>query len=104
MGKNVFGSDREPSRKMGKLWKIHFRNVSAPIPDFVETYVDNGYTDMKQAHADAGGRGLPRHSHRGPRAAPWSATATPAGRTASAISGRCTTWPLTKRKRGRLAL
>jgi D-mannonate dehydratase len=33
---------------MGKLWKIHFRNVSAPIPGFVETFVDNGYTDMKQ--------------------------------------------------------
>jgi mannonate dehydratase len=30
----------------GKLWKIHFRNVSAPIPYFVETFVDNGYTDM----------------------------------------------------------
>src|SRR3954451_22477947 len=34
--------------KMGKLWKIHFRNVSAPNPGFVETFVDNGYTDMKQ--------------------------------------------------------
>ncbi len=34
--------------KMGKLWKIHFRNVSAPIPYFVETFVDNGYTDMKK--------------------------------------------------------
>lgn len=32
--------------KMGKLWKIHFRNVTAPIPYFVETFVDNGYTDM----------------------------------------------------------
>ena len=31
---------------MGKLWKIHFRNVTSPIPDFVETYIDNGYTDM----------------------------------------------------------
>src|SRR5947199_10293713 len=36
----------ESSRKMGKLWKIHFRNVTAPIPDFVETYIDNGYIDM----------------------------------------------------------
>ena len=26
--------------------KIHFRNVSGPIPRFVETFVDNGYTDM----------------------------------------------------------
>jgi mannonate dehydratase len=32
---------------MGKLWKIHFRNVSAP-GDFVETFVDDGYTDMKK--------------------------------------------------------
>lgn len=31
---------------MDKLWKIHFRNVSAPIHHFVETFVDNGYTDM----------------------------------------------------------
>jgi mannonate dehydratase len=31
---------------MGKLWKIHFRNVTSPVPDFVETYIDNGYTDM----------------------------------------------------------
>ena len=30
----------------GKLWKIHFRNVTAPVPDFVETFLDNGYTDM----------------------------------------------------------
>jgi mannonate dehydratase len=47
MGKNVFDAARAFSR-MGKLWKIHFRNVSAPIPDFVETYVDGGYTDMKR--------------------------------------------------------
>src|ERR1041385_6541511 len=32
--------------KMDELWKIHFRNVSGPIPRFVETFVDNGYTDM----------------------------------------------------------
>ena len=32
--------------KAGKLWKIHFRNVSSPIPAFTETFVDNGYTDM----------------------------------------------------------
>ncbi|MBI3208416.1 MAG: mannonate dehydratase [Candidatus Solibacter usitatus] len=44
-GKDVFGAIREFG-KMGKLWKIHFRNVSAPIPYFVETFVDNGYTDM----------------------------------------------------------
>jgi mannonate dehydratase len=47
MGKDVFEAARAFS-KMGKLWKIHFRNVTAPIPDFVETFVDEGYTDMKK--------------------------------------------------------
>jgi mannonate dehydratase len=47
MGKDVvqaihyFGS-------RGKLFKIHFRNVSAPLPHFVETFVDDGYMDMYQ--------------------------------------------------------
>jgi mannonate dehydratase len=45
MGKDVFEAARAFAR-MDKLWKIHFRNVSAPIPRFVETFVDNGYTDM----------------------------------------------------------
>ena len=45
MGKDVFEAARAFAR-MDKLWKIHFRNVSAPIPHFVETFVDNGYTDM----------------------------------------------------------
>ncbi|MEO8426708.1 MAG: mannonate dehydratase [Verrucomicrobiota bacterium] len=45
MGKDVFEAARAFA-KMDKLWKIHFRNVSAPIPSFVETFVDNGYTDM----------------------------------------------------------
>ena len=45
MGKDVFEAARAFA-KMDKLWKIHFRNVSAPIPYFVETFVDNGYTDM----------------------------------------------------------
>jgi len=45
MGKDVFDAARAFA-KLDKLWKIHFRNVSAPIPYFVETFVDNGYTDM----------------------------------------------------------
>ena len=45
MGKDVFEAARAFA-KMGKLWKIHFRNVTAPAPYFVETYIDNGYTDM----------------------------------------------------------
>ena len=47
MGKNVFDAAREFA-KIGKLWKIHFRNVSSPVPNFKETYVDGGYTDMKK--------------------------------------------------------
>jgi mannonate dehydratase len=29
-----------------KLFKVHFRNVDAPLPHFVETFVDDGYGDM----------------------------------------------------------
>jgi mannonate dehydratase len=47
MGKNVYDAVRGFG-KMGKLWKIHFRNVTSPIPDFTETFVDGGYTDMKK--------------------------------------------------------
>ncbi len=47
MGRDVFEAVRAFAG-MGKLWKIHFRNVSAPIPDFVEAFVDDGYTDMKK--------------------------------------------------------
>ena len=32
--------------KLGKLFKIHFRNVDQPLPKFHETFVDNGYMDM----------------------------------------------------------
>ena len=32
--------------KQKKLFKIHFRNVDKPLPHFVETFVDDGYTDM----------------------------------------------------------
>jgi mannonate dehydratase len=29
-----------------RIYEIHFRNVSSPLPHFHETYVDNGYYDM----------------------------------------------------------
>lgn len=29
-----------------KIFIVHFRNVSAPLPAFVETFLDNGYMDM----------------------------------------------------------
>ena len=40
-----------------KVFIVHFRNVSAPLPQFVETFLDDGYMDMAkimQAFADAG--------------------------------------------------
>jgi len=47
MGRDVVGAIRAFGQ-MGKLWKIHFRNVTSPVPRFVETFVDEGYTDMKK--------------------------------------------------------
>jgi mannonate dehydratase len=32
--------------RMDKLWKVHFRNVSSPLPTFTETFVDSGYADL----------------------------------------------------------
>ncbi|HEY9075624.1 MAG TPA: mannonate dehydratase [Anaerolineaceae bacterium] len=31
-----------------KIFITHFRNVSAPLPNFIETFLDNGYMDMYQ--------------------------------------------------------
>jgi len=32
-----------------KLFKVHFRNVTAPLPEgFVETFPDDGYVDMSK--------------------------------------------------------
>ena len=48
-GKTLTGKDPEEMiRSFGasKIWKIHFRNVNAPLPHFVETFMDNGYYDM----------------------------------------------------------
>ena len=48
-GRLLTGKDPEEMiRTFGadKIWKIHFRNVSAPLPHFVETFMDNGYYDM----------------------------------------------------------
>jgi mannonate dehydratase len=47
MGRNVYDAVREFA-KMSKLWKIHLRNVTSPVPDFVETFIDDGYCDMKR--------------------------------------------------------
>jgi mannonate dehydratase len=48
-GIRITGKDPEEMiRYFGarKIWKIHFRNVSALLPHFVETFMDNGYYDM----------------------------------------------------------
>jgi mannonate dehydratase len=29
-----------------KIWKIYFRNVTAPLARFVEAFMENGYYDM----------------------------------------------------------
>ncbi len=47
MGKDVFEMIRDFGRR-GKLFEIHFRNVSGPLPHFVETFPDDGYMDMYQ--------------------------------------------------------
>ncbi len=45
MGKDVFETIKYFGERR-KLFKIHFRNVSQPLPYFVETFLDNGYMDM----------------------------------------------------------
>ncbi|MBS1834870.1 MAG: mannonate dehydratase, partial [Acidobacteria bacterium] len=31
-----------------KLFKVHFRNVTAPLPHFTEALIDDGYYDMSK--------------------------------------------------------
>jgi mannonate dehydratase len=45
MGREVNDALRGFAR-IDKLWKVHFRNVTAPVPDFTETFIDNGYGDL----------------------------------------------------------
>ena len=45
MGKDVFEMLDDFGGR-GKIHGIHFRNVSAPLPHFVETFPDDGYLDM----------------------------------------------------------
>ncbi len=50
----------------GRLFKIHFRNVDAPMPTFRETLVDDGYVDMYAAMKSlqrAGFDGVLIHDH-----------------------------------------
>jgi mannonate dehydratase len=45
MGKDVFEMIRHFGGK-GKIVDVHFRNVSGPLPHFVETFPDDGYLDL----------------------------------------------------------
>jgi len=45
MGKDLVDTIRYFGRR-GKIFKVHFRNVDAPLPRFTETFLDNGYMDM----------------------------------------------------------
>lgn len=48
-GGQAFGDILEGIRyfgERGKILIVHFRNVSSPLPRFVETFLDNGYADM----------------------------------------------------------
>ena len=45
MGRDVIETIRYFGER-GQLFKVHFRNVSQPLPYFVETFLDDGYMDM----------------------------------------------------------
>ncbi len=45
MGKDVLETIRYFGGQ-GRIFKVHFRNVNAPLPHFVETFLDEGYMDM----------------------------------------------------------
>jgi len=46
MGKGVLETIEYFGRR-GKIFKVHLRNVDAPLPHFVETFLNNGYMDMR---------------------------------------------------------
>ena len=45
MGKDVFGMIEDFGAR-GKIFAVHFRNVSSPLPRFNEALPDDGYLDM----------------------------------------------------------
>jgi len=47
MGKDVFEMIKDFGGR-GKIFEVHFRNVTSPLPHFVETFPDDGYMDMYQ--------------------------------------------------------
>jgi mannonate dehydratase len=47
MGKDVLGMIQDFGKR-DKIFTVHFRNVSSPLPRFHETFQDDGYLDMYQ--------------------------------------------------------
>lgn len=47
MGKDVFEMIEDFGGR-GKIEEIHFRSVTGPLPNFIETFPDEGYLDMYQ--------------------------------------------------------
>ena len=45
MGKDVLETIKYFGERK-KIFKVHFRNVTQPLPYFVETFLDDGYADM----------------------------------------------------------
>jgi len=45
MGKDVFQMIRDFGGR-NKIFEVHFRNITGPLPHFVETFPDDGYLDM----------------------------------------------------------
>jgi mannonate dehydratase len=69
-GGDLWGVDAETAIRHfaaeDKLFKVHFRNVDAPLPHFVETFVDDGYGDMyaiMRALVEVGFRGVAIPDH-----------------------------------------
>ncbi len=45
MGKDVFETIKYFGERK-KIFKVHLRNISQPLPHFVETFLDDGYADI----------------------------------------------------------
>ena len=96
-GQGRVRSDSRDFAKMGKLWKIHFRNVSAPIPALRRDVRGRRLYRHEEGDADAVDvdfRGILIADH----VPQMVGDAAPAGPTASATSKPCTTWPATRRR------
>jgi mannonate dehydratase len=76
---DIFTGIRELTAQ-GKISIVHFRNISAPLPVFVETFLDNGYMDMYQvmkAFVAAGYDGTMILDHSPKFAGPYENAGTP---------------------------